>query len=264
MPFAEVDNVRIFFTDEGKGQPILFVHGFSCDLYDWNWQLSHFAGSYRAIAVDLRGHGRSSAPEVGYEPQRFAQDLALLIDQLDFGPVIAVGHSLGGLVVSALAVEYPRKVTALVGVDPGYLLAEQKRELVSPIMRPEPGQTMAFTQALLSSLNGPASPEHLCAWRLRRATGVPEHVLRQTVMNSYLVPAPLGLASAASTAYLQRRQCPILAFYSDPARAPIEQSLFNDHRSKTVSWEGSGHWLHQERPIEFNTIVRDWLATLRL
>ena len=62
----DVGALRMFFTDEGSGDPpLLFVHGYTCDSHDWSWQLSHFARSHRVIAVDLRGHGRSSAPEDG-------------------------------------------------------------------------------------------------------------------------------------------------------------------------------------------------------
>src|SRR6201995_5345869 len=111
--FAELGEVRLFYTDEGKGDPpMLFVHGFSGDSHDWMWQLPHFTRSHRVIAVDLRGHGRSSAPPEGYETNIFARDVATLLRRLDIGPVIAVGHSMGCNVVSALAVDFPGTVTA--------------------------------------------------------------------------------------------------------------------------------------------------------
>jgi pimeloyl-ACP methyl ester carboxylesterase len=77
MAFADVGDVRLFFTDDGDGdRPILFVHGFSCDSHDWTWQFPHFVDGHRVIAVDLRGHGRSSVPDQGYEPRQFAADIA--------------------------------------------------------------------------------------------------------------------------------------------------------------------------------------------
>ena len=108
MAFAEVGDVRLFFTDEGTGgPPLLFIHGYSCDSHDWMWQLPYFAARHRVIAVDLRGHGRSSIPAKGFGARDFAGDLAGLVDGLGCGPVVAVGHSLGGVVASALAIEYP-------------------------------------------------------------------------------------------------------------------------------------------------------------
>ena len=74
MAYADIGEVRLFFTDEGEGDPpILMVHGFSCDGHDWMWQIPHFAARHRVIVVDLRGHGRSSVPEDGYEPKQFAR-----------------------------------------------------------------------------------------------------------------------------------------------------------------------------------------------
>lgn len=65
-----------------------------------------------------------------------------------------------------------------------------------------------------------------------------------------------------SVEYLSRRRCPVLVFYADPGRAPLEQPLLHDERSRVVAWEGAGHWLHQERPVEFNALVDSWLKGL--
>jgi pimeloyl-ACP methyl ester carboxylesterase len=263
MAFADIQDVRLFFTDEGDGDPILFVHGFSCDSHDWSFQLPHFAAAgHRLIAADLRGHGRSSIPDTGFEPRTFAADLAGLLDQLGCRPVVAMGHSLGGAVVSALAVERPDLVRAVVSVDPGYLLSEDLRplldEVISSLGTADP---VTIAQGFLGATYTPASPAYLRTWHLRRIAGVPDHVLRQTLAGLFDGPGSLGFAISAAV-YLRRRACPVLTFYADPGRAAVEETLFADDRSKAVAWEGSGHWLHQERPDEFNHLVTQWLATL--
>lgn len=85
----------------------MFVHGFSCDSHDWTWQIPYFVESHRVIAVDIRGHGRSSVPDGGYDDGVFANDLTNLLEHLGTGPVVAIGHSLGGVIVSTLSVERP-------------------------------------------------------------------------------------------------------------------------------------------------------------
>ena len=127
MPTVRVRDVELFYTDDGSGaRTVLLIHGLSCDSDDWVWQLGPLAGRYRVVAVDLRGHGRSSAPSSGYTPPELAADLAGFIEVLALGPVIAIGHSLGGVVASALAVEYPLLVEAVVTIDPAYgIPAEQ-------------------------------------------------------------------------------------------------------------------------------------------
>ena len=135
MPFAELGEVSLFYTDAGAGDPpILFVHGYSCDSHDWSWQLPHFASTHRVIAVDLRGHGRSSVPEDGYDPSQYAADLAALLERQSVAPVVAIGHSLGGAIVSALAVEHAEMVRAVVVVDPAYLLREERAGAVAATM----------------------------------------------------------------------------------------------------------------------------------
>jgi pimeloyl-ACP methyl ester carboxylesterase len=269
MAFADVGDVKLFYTDSGggddgvtSGPPILFCHGFSCDSHDWSWQLPHFERGHRVIAVDIRGHGRSSAPDKGYEPRQVAADLAGLLDQLGTGPVIAMGHSLGGVIVSALAVEHPALVAAVVCVDPGHLLPDEFRPVVLEMVSSlKSGDPIDGSQTFLSASYSPASPAALKTWHMRRIAGTPGHVLVQTLGGMFDGHDALGWR-AASVPYLQRRQCPVLALYTDPDRAAFEGTLFDDPRSKSYAWAGSGHWPHQERPEEFNHLVSGWLATL--
>jgi len=262
MPFAELGDVRLFYTDEGAGDPpILFVHGFSCDSHDWTWQLPHFVTTHRVLAVDLRGHGRSGVPSDGYDPIQFAADLAMLLDQVGVPPVVAVGHSLGGVIVSALVVEHPDKVAAVVSVDPGYLVPDEAADMLSGIVALTANDPVQAFDVLLAPTYGPGSPPALTMWHRRRIAGMPPDVLSKTLGS--LMRAPDGLAFlSVSEPYLRRRSCPVLALYADPGRAAIEAALFEDKRSKVVSWEGAGHWLHQERPAEFNAIVEKWLAEI--
>ncbi len=262
MAIVDLGEVRLFFTDDGAGDPpILFVHGYSCDSHDWSWQLPHFAADHRVIAADLRGHGRSSAPDDGYEPTRFAADLAALLDHISAPPVVAIGHSLGGVVVSALAVEHPEKVRAVVSVDPGYLVPDEAVDMLAGLVALNATDPVQAGEALLGPTYGAGSSPALRTWHMRRIAGTPTAVLTKTLSALMVGPEAMAYASV-SEPYLRRRTCPVLAIYADPGRAALEASLFPDKRSKTISWEGAGHWLHQERPEEFNAIVDSWLASL--
>jgi pimeloyl-ACP methyl ester carboxylesterase len=264
MAFADVGDVRLFFTDDGAGSgpPILFVHGYACDSQDWNWQIPHFVSNHRVIALDLRGHGWSNAPKSGYDPITFAADIAGLLQQLRCPPVVAVGHSLGGLVVSALAVEHPETVSGLVAVDPAYLVADSTIEAVEGLLTGlEDGDPVPTVQALLGASDVPAAPPFLRSWHLRRAAGVPKHVLVQT-LRLMAAGSEASSARAAGERYLAQRRCPVLSVYAEPSRVAIETALFADPLSRAVSWEVTGHWLHQERPEAFNALVERWLESL--
>ena len=95
--FKTKDNVSIYYKDWGKGQPILFSHGWPLSGDAWENQMLFLAShGYRVIAHDRRGHGRSEQPWTGNEMDTFADDIAQLISTLDLKDVVLVGHSMGG------------------------------------------------------------------------------------------------------------------------------------------------------------------------
>jgi pimeloyl-ACP methyl ester carboxylesterase len=260
VPFVDVGEVTLFYTDDGDGDPpLLFVHGYSCDGHDWSWQLPHFVDRHRVIVVDNRGHGRSSVPDSGYDHLQFAADLSNLLDDLGCGPVVAIGHSLGGVIVSTLAVERPDLVQAVVSIDPGYLLSSELAVSIGPLLEAlDSSDPIPVAQAMLGGTYTPASPPALQTWHMRRIAGMPVHVLRQTLRSLMQ-----GIAlESVSAPYLAQRKCPVLAFYTDPGRTAVEAELLTDKRSRVVTFEGSGHWLHQERASEVNHIIDGWLASL--
>jgi len=91
------DGTTVFFKDWGKGQPIVFHHGWPLSADDWDAQLSFFLHrGYRVIAHDRRGHGRSSQAWMGNNMDTYADDVAELMAALKVENAIHVGHSTGG------------------------------------------------------------------------------------------------------------------------------------------------------------------------
>ena len=91
------DGVEIFYKDWGKGQPIVFSHGWPLSADDWDTQMLFFhKHGYRVIAHDRRGHGRSTQVSDGHDMDHYADDLAALTAHLDLKNAIHVGHSTGG------------------------------------------------------------------------------------------------------------------------------------------------------------------------
>jgi non-heme chloroperoxidase len=107
------DGVRIFYKDWGKGQPIVFSHGWPLSSDDWDAQLMFFVNrGYRVIAHDRRGHGRSSQTPDGHDMDHYAQDLAALTTHLDLKDAVHVGHSTGGGEVARYVARYGAKRVA--------------------------------------------------------------------------------------------------------------------------------------------------------
>ena len=91
------DGTEIYYKDWGKGQPIVFHHGWPLSGDDWDGQMMFFlAQGFRVIAHDRRGHGRSSQAADGHDMDTYAADVAALTEALDLKNAIHVGHSTGG------------------------------------------------------------------------------------------------------------------------------------------------------------------------
>jgi non-heme chloroperoxidase len=91
------DGTQIYYKDWGKGQPVVFSHGWPLSSDAWDGQLLFAAqNGYRAIAHDRRGHGRSTQASTNNDMNGYADDLAAVIEALDLKNAVLVGHSTGG------------------------------------------------------------------------------------------------------------------------------------------------------------------------
>jgi pimeloyl-ACP methyl ester carboxylesterase len=114
--------VKLYYSEEGKGPPLLLIHGFGASTFTWRFVAPELAKSHRVIAVDLKGFGQSDKPFDGrYSVYDQAELLAQLIEDKDLRDLTLVGHSFGGGVALLLALEANQRldgrITRLVLLD---------------------------------------------------------------------------------------------------------------------------------------------------
>ena len=138
MPTITVkDGTEIYYKDWGKGQPIVFSHGWPLSADDWDGQMLFFGQKgFRVIAHDRRGHGRSGQTWDGNEMDTYADDLAALTQKLDLKDAIHVGHSTGGGEVARYIGRHGTKRVAmavLISAVPPLMVKTDKNPTGTPI-----------------------------------------------------------------------------------------------------------------------------------
>lgn len=111
------ETVTLSVIDVHTGEPrrtMVFVHGFGAAADSWRRQFPRFAGAWRLIAPDLRGHGRSDRPREGYSIESFRNDLVSVMDLLNVERAVLVAHSFGGAIAAEVAVHQRHRVEAVV------------------------------------------------------------------------------------------------------------------------------------------------------
>jgi len=131
------DGTTIYYKDWGKGQPIVFSHGWPLSADDWDGQMLFFGQQgYRVIAHDRRGHGRSTQTWDGNEMDTYADDLAALTEKLDLKNAIHVGHSTGGGEVARYIGRHGTKrvgMAVLISSVPPLMVKTDKNPVGTPI-----------------------------------------------------------------------------------------------------------------------------------
>jgi len=223
--YFESAGVRIHYTDQGSGEPVVLVHGFAASAL-LNWEVpgivSKLAGEYRVIAIDTRGHGRSGKP---HAPKMYGlemvHDLVRLLDHLQIDKAHFVGYSLGAFVTGKLIEMFPQRVmTATLG-GAGWHRAGDKRFTAVIDELAESLETGRGITPLIEALSPDGSPP------------LPQKYLDQTNLLLMLTNDTKALAAAirgmkhlaVSRAQLEKNRVPTLALIGevDPLRVSVDE-----------------------------------------
>ena len=133
MPHVQRDGLSLYYEMEGSvRQPLVFIHGWCCDMTFWREQVPAFDGQIRIILLDLPGHGQSDKPQVEYTMGYFARSVNAVLKDAKVDSAILVGHSMGVPVARQFYRLYPNSARALVSVDGALRPAENEQCCEAP------------------------------------------------------------------------------------------------------------------------------------
>lgn len=114
MPFTENQGVKIYWDEQGSGEPLLLIMGLSYPSYMWHRTRPFLAQNFRTIAFDNRGIGQSDVPEGVYPIAQMASDAAAVLDAASVPSAHVFGVSMGGMIAQEFALQYPQRVRSLI------------------------------------------------------------------------------------------------------------------------------------------------------
>jgi 3-oxoadipate enol-lactonase len=114
MPFVENQGAKIYWDEQGSGEPLLLIEGLSYPSYMWHRTRPILAQTYRTIALDNRGVGQSDVPPGIYAIELMASDAAAVLDAAGVQSAHVFGVSMGGMIAQEFALQYPARVRSLI------------------------------------------------------------------------------------------------------------------------------------------------------
>lgn len=250
--FLEGPQGRLHVDDGGTGGlPVMFVHSAAGSTAHWEAQLAHLRPSRRALALDLRGHGRSEPPRDGdYRIASMAGDLQAALDLLGIPRVALVGHSMGGIVCAAFAGAHPERVGGLFLLDP----ASDGRQI--------PG---AVAESMMAHLRADAHAATEAYWATMLAPSPP--AVRARLMRDLRATPPATIIGPLEDLLTFDPVTPLLG-YPGPKLAVITQAnetpaaLHAQVPGVPVRKMPTGHWVQLDDPPGVNRLLDEFLRGL--
>ncbi len=263
MPYLSLPSLNLYYEEVGTGpETLVFSHGLLWSHRMFEAQIAELSKSYRVIAYDHRGQGKSEVTGP-YDMDTVASDAAALIRNLVDGPVHFIGLSMGGFVGMRLAARYPELIKSLVlletsaNAEPLENLPQYK--LLNGIVRwtgiipPIANKVMKIMFAH-SWLQNPAHADSIRVWKKELASN----------KKSITGPVEGVIYRKGVEEELGNISCPTLVIVGDEDIATTPQKAAFIHNgikgSKLEVLSGAGHSSCIEKPEEVNRLLVDWLA----
>ncbi len=265
MPHTRVGDVDLYYelidyTEPWKPShaPVVFLHGLGGDRRVWLYQIPEFCGRFSTITVDLRGHGRSSAPAGNWSIADMAQDVVRLLRKLGVERAHLVGVSLGGMVAQQFALDYPYATASLVLGDTVCGMPEGFEDMARAAMQFIEENPMAAVakERITNAFSDAIDP-------VLRDYFIDQIARNDKAAYVRTARAVFGFSVRSRVAEIN---VPTLVVVGEEDRVTpphLSQELAERiPGARLVRIPGAGHISNIERPAEFNRAVLDFLLGL--
>jgi pimeloyl-ACP methyl ester carboxylesterase len=253
--FAKFGDIRVHYKSLGEGDTALvFVHGWTCNMNFWRYQVPAFDGKIRMILVDLPGHGESDKPKIDYTMDLFARSIDSVLKESGVEKAVLAGHSMGTPVIRQFARLNPKKTAGLIAVD-GALRA--------PKFKPED------FEKFVARFSGPEWKENITKMVDSMLTEQTPAEVRKAIKEG-MPTAPQHVAASAMKEMFnpvnwkddEKIEAPLQAIMAKSPNWPADYEQFVRKIAPQVDYhvmEGVGHFLMMEKPKEFNELMMSFL-----
>lgn len=248
---------------------LVFLHGLMGSGRNWGTIIQGLKDDFHILALDQRGHGRSFHPPSGYHPKDFAQDLAILLDELQWKQIALVGHSLGGRVALEFATLWPERLSRLVieDISPGWSIASARSIEQYLAAVPTPFRDLREAKLFLLTTFAEKYGTRLAQFLLTNITETPEGTADWRFFKPGILEALYASRKEERWEQVKKLSLPTLVVRGensqDLSRADFERMLAsNPNFVRGCEIADSGHWVHFEKPTEFTRTLREFLLEL--
>lgn len=259
-----VNHFNLSYDDIGDGSiPIIFLHGYPFDKTMWKGQLDFLKSSYRAIAIDIRGFGKSTDEESTLSIDMFGNDLIQFMDKLNIDKAIICGLSMGGYIALNLIKRFPSHFEALILCDTQCIAdtAEGKEKRYKTIEEIEAEGVTNFNESFIKKVFHKDS--------IKNKTKLVEQLRNVVFTNSknIITKGYAALAEHLETcSSLSKISIPTLIICGrEDQVTPLAQSEFMNKNIKGSILhiiDNAGHVSNLEQPKEFNKYLGEFLTDL--
>jgi pimeloyl-ACP methyl ester carboxylesterase len=255
MPSILVNGETLHYVAEGTGPVIFLVHSLGANSYMWRPIMEKLQDEYCCIAVDCRGHGKSSYKNP-FTIRDVAADMNAVLDELEIKRAHVVGISMGGPIVLEMYAERPGRIASLVIADSFYDVRATSKERIAESEQQIQGKTMLqFGHEYAKSRLMPATPKKAYD-ELAEAVAMCTPQSYIDTVKSFSTVGFQGLLAAVSV--------PTLICFGDNERPATQQQGRQMHEmiagSELAVIEGAGHLSSIDQPDAFAKLIRDFIA----